>query len=236
MLTRLRGGLRRLRGGDESGVTLVEMLIALVLFSIVIVSVDSSLTVVTERQVQVTNGTQALDNIQGAQEALTRDIESSTAWTTPAVPTSAPSTPVTATWTGSGSGLVFTADLNEALATITVALNTTTHKLTVTCADLNSDSACGGAAGGTQTQASVANIDSSSSITMTTAEVTSTINSVTTNSFFFTDVASTLILDSPSVGAAHVTQTTLSSPSIIPYNVVYACQTAASAEGANGTC
>jgi hypothetical protein len=122
------------------------------------------------------------------------------------------------------------------LATITVALNTTTHKLTVTCADLNSDSACAGPAGGTQTQASVANIDSSSSITMTTDQVTSTVNSVTSSSFFFTGVATTLILDSPSVGASHVSQTTLSSPSIIPYNIVYACQTAASAEGANGSC
>jgi prepilin-type N-terminal cleavage/methylation domain-containing protein len=228
--------VKRLLRRDESGVTLVEMMIALVLFSIVVVSVDSSLTVVQERQVQVTNGTEALDNIQSAQEALTRDIESSTAWTTPAVPTSAPSTPVTATWTGSSSSLVFTADLNEALATITVALNTATHKLTVTCADLNSDSACAGPAGGTHTQASVSNIDSSSSITMTTSAVSSTINSVTTNTFFFTDVASTLILDSPSVGASHVSQTTLSSPSIIPYNVVYACQTAASAEGGNGAC
>jgi Tfp pilus assembly protein PilW len=221
---------------DESGVSLVEMLIAMLLFSLVIVSVDASLTVVQKHSVQVANGTAALDDIQAAQEAITRDIESSTAWTTPAVPTSAPGSPVTVSWTGSTPGLVFTTELNEVLATITIALNTTTHVLTVTCADLNSDSACGGAAGGTQTQASVANIDSSSSFTMTTDEVTSTINSVTTNSFFFTDIASTLVLDSPSVSAANVSKTTLTSPSIIPYNIVYACQTAAAAEGANGSC
>jgi type II secretory pathway component PulJ len=231
---RLRKILWRRR--NESGVSLIEMALGLALFAVVIVSVDSSLTVVQERSVQVTNGLEALDNIQAAQEAITRDIESATAWTTPAVPTSAPSTPVTASWTGTGSGLVFTTELNEALATVTVALNTTTHVLTVTCADLNSDSACAGHAGGTQTQAQVANVDSSSSVTFTTSEVTTTINSVTTNSFFFTSVATTLILDSPSVGAAHVSHTTLTSPSIVPYNIVYACQTATSTEGASGTC
>jgi prepilin-type N-terminal cleavage/methylation domain-containing protein len=229
----MRTRLRKLlwRRSDESGMSLIEMVIGLALFSVVIVSVDSSLTVVQERSVQVTNGIEALDNIQAAQEALTRDIESATAWTTPAVPSSA--TPATVNWS---SGLVFTTELNEALATVTVALNTTTHVLTVTCADLNSDSACAGHAGGTQTQAQVANIDSSSTVVLSTAEVTSTINSVTTNTFYFTSVATTLVLDSPSVTAARVSKTTLTSPSVIPYNIVYACQTAASAEGASGAC
>jgi hypothetical protein len=184
----------------------------------------------------VTNGVEALDSIQVAQETITRDIESSTAWTTPAVPTSAPSSPITVSWTGTGSGLVFTSDLNEALATITIALNTTTHFLTVTCADLNSDKACGGAAGGTETQVQVANIDSSSSFTFTTDQVTTTLNSISSSAFFFTDIASVLTLDSPRVGAPHVSQTTVTSPSIIPYNIVYACQTDAAAEGGNGSC
>jgi len=228
--------LKRFRHRGESGVSLVEMMIALALFSVVIVSVDSSLTVVQERQVQVTNGVEALDNIQIAQETITRDIESSTAWTTRAVPRSAPSSPITVNWTGANSGLVFTTDLNEALATITVALNTTTHMLTITCADLNSDKACGGAAGGTQTQAEVANIDSSSSFTFTTDQVTTTLNSISSNAFFFTDIASVLTLDSPRVGAPRVSKTTITSPSIIPYNIVYACQTDAAAEGGNGSC
>ena len=234
-MTRLfRAVRRRLRSGDESGVSLIEMMIALLLFSLVVVSVDSSLTVVQERSVQVDNSTETLDSIQAAQETITRDIESSTAWTTPAVPSS--TSPVSVTWTGTGSGLVFTTELNEALATITMALNTTTHKFTVTCADVASDAACGGAAGGTQTQVSLANVDSSSSFTLTPAEVTSTINAVTNNYFFYTDVTSSLVVDSPAVGAPRVTKTVLGSPSIIPYNLVYACQTAASAEGSNGTC
>jgi hypothetical protein len=226
--------IRRLRHRDEAGVSLVEMMIGLALFAVVIVSVDSSLTVVQERSVQVVNGTEALDNVQAAQEAITRDIESSMTWTTPAAPTS--TAPVSVTWTGSTPGMVFTAELNEALATITISLNTTTHQFTVTCADQGSDSACGGAAGGTQTQVSLANVDSSTAFTLSPAEVTSTVNGVTANSFFFTDITSTLTVDSPKVGAPRVSKTTLTSPSIIPYNVVYACQTAATAEGANGTC
>jgi prepilin-type N-terminal cleavage/methylation domain-containing protein len=228
--------MARFRSRDQSGVSLVEMMIALALFAIVVVAVDSSLTVVQERQVQVTNGVEALDNIQIAQETITRDIESSTAWTTPAVPTSAPGSPITVSWTGATPGMVFTTKLNEALATITVALNTSTHMLTITCADISSDSACGGAAGGTQTQAAVANIDSSSSFTFTTDQVTTTVDSITSSAFFFTDVASVLTLDSPRVGAPRVSQTTLTSPSIIPYNIVYACQTDAAAEGGNGSC
>ena len=228
--------MKRFKRPDESGVSLVEMMIALALFSIVVVAVDSSLTVVQERQVQVTNGVEALDNIQLAQETITRDIESSTAWTTPAVPTSAPNSPITVSWTGANSGMVFTSELNEALATITVALNTSTHMLTITCADISSDSACGGAAGGTQTQVAVANIDSSSSFTFTTDQVTTTVNSITSSAFFFTDIASVLTLDTPRVGAPHVSQTTVTSPSIIPYNLVYACQTDAAAEGGNGSC
>jgi prepilin-type N-terminal cleavage/methylation domain-containing protein len=227
---------KRFRRRDDSGVSLVEMMIAMALFSLVIVAVDSSLTVVQERQVQVTNGVEALDNIQIAQEAVTRDIESATAWTTPAVPTSAPSSPITVNWTGANSGLVFTSELNEALATITIALNTTTHVLTITCADISSDSACGGAAGGTQTQVAVANVDSSSSFTFTTDQVTTTINAITSSQFFFTDIASVLTLDTPRVGAPRVSKTTLTSPSIIPYNIVYACQTDAAAEGGNGAC
>jgi prepilin-type N-terminal cleavage/methylation domain-containing protein len=221
---------RRLRRRGESGVSLVEMMIAMALLSVVVVAVDSSLSVVQKHQVQVANGTAALDNIQTAQEVITRDIHAATAWTTPAVPTSVPAQPVTA------QTLVFTALLNSASGTVTVALNTTTHVLTVTCADISSDKACGGPAGGTQTQAKVANIDSSSLFTMTTDEVSQTINSVTTHTFFFTSVASTLVVDSPSVGAVNMSQTTLSSPALVTYNIVYGCETSADEEGASGTC
>jgi Tfp pilus assembly protein PilW len=232
MLRRLRA---KLRGGDQSGISLVEMMIALVLFSLVVVAVDSSLTVVQERQVQVTNGVEALDTLQAAEEVITRDISAATSWTTPAVPTSTPGSAITA------QSLVFQASLTNTAGApttnlVTIALNTTTHQLQV-CTNLTlTTSGCGSSVAGVHLQAQVANIDTSSLFTFTTHQVTQTINSVTTNTYFFTSVASTLTLDSPSVGAPRMSQTTLQTPEIVTYNIVYACQTASAAEGASGTC
>jgi prepilin-type N-terminal cleavage/methylation domain-containing protein len=226
----LRRLLARVGGDDESGVSLVEMMIALVIFSLVVVAVDSSLTVVQERQVQVTNGIEALDTLQAAEEVITRDISAATSWTTPAVPTSVPGSPVTA------QSLVFQASLTNVTNLITITLNTATHQLQV-CSNLTlTTSGCGSSVAGVHMQAQVANIDSSSLFTFTTHEVTQTISSVTTNTFFYTSVASTLTLDSPSVGAHRVSQTILQTPEIVSYNIVYACQTASDAEGASGTC
>jgi type II secretory pathway pseudopilin PulG len=214
---------------SESGASLVEMMIALALFSVVIVAVDSSLTVVQKQQVQVTNATAALNNLQIAQEAISTDIHAAVAWTTPAVPTVMPAQPVTATT------LSFTASLNNSTTgTINIALNTSTHVLTVTCS--GSAAACPGSGSGTELQAQVQNIDSASLFTMTTKEVSTTQGAVTTNAFYYTDVASSLILDSPRVGAPHVSKTIVSSPSLEVYNVEYACQLALSGDGASGSC
>jgi prepilin-type N-terminal cleavage/methylation domain-containing protein len=222
--------LLRRRRRDEAGVSLVEMMIALVLFSVVVVAVDSSLTVVQDRQVQVVNTTEALDYLQVAQQAIATDLRAAQTWTTPAVPTSAPSGPTTA------QSLVFTASLNEVTNLITITLNTTTHQLVV-CANLTlTTSGCGSGVSGVKLQALVNNIDSSSLFTLTTSEVSQTINSVTTHTWFYTTGADTLTLDSPSVTAAHVTKTTLTLPTIVMYNAVFSCQTASGAEGASGTC
>jgi hypothetical protein len=224
LITRLR------RGKDEAGVSLIELTIAMALLSVTVVAVDSSLTVVVEHQTQVTNGTEALDNLQVAEEAMTRDMISATAWTAPAVPIAAPASPVTA------QTLVFQASLSNITNLITITLNTTTHQLLV-CSNLTlTTSGCGLSVPGVRLQAQLANIDSSSLFTFATHEVTQVVNSVTTNSFFYTSVASTLTLDSPAVGAPHVSKTTLQTPAIVTYNGVYACQTASSAVGATGAC
>jgi Tfp pilus assembly protein PilW len=218
---------------EESGVSLVEMMIALVLFSLVVVAVDSSLTIVQERQVQVTNGTEGLDMLQVAQEAITTDLHAATSWGwTPVAPaTSGSVTPTPPLF-------LYTASLNGSTA-MGIAL-TTTHQLQV-CSNANttttpvtSSSVCSGSS--IQMQAKVNNVDPSSLITLTTSEVSITNNGLTTNSFFYTSASTTLILDSPSVGAAHVSQTTLTSPTLVIYNGVYACQTALAQAGATGSC
>jgi Tfp pilus assembly protein PilW len=220
--------LRLRRGRGEAGVTLVEMMIAMLLFSAVVVAVDSSLTVVQERQVQVVNGTEALDNLQVAQQAIATDLRAAQTWTTPAAPTAAG--PTTA------QSLVFTASLNTVTNLVTITLNTTTHQLVV-CSNLTlTTSGCGSGVSGVRLQAQVNNIDSSSLFTLTTSEVSQTINSVTTHTWFYTSAADTLTLDSPSVTAAHVSKTTLTLPTLVIYNAVFTCQTASNAEGASGTC
>jgi len=212
---------------DESGVSLVELMVAFLLFAIVVVSVDASITVVQTHQVQVSDQTQALDTLQTAQQAITRDIHAAVTWTTPAVPTSPPGSVTAQT-------LAFTAQLGTGTPSISIALNTSTHILTVTCTGVGCSKVSG--ASTTVTQAQVSNIDSSSLFTFTTKEVSTTVSSVTTNSFFYTQVASTLVLDTPKVGAQHVTKTTLSNPTIVVNNVEYSCQDALSNAGASGSC
>jgi hypothetical protein len=82
----------------------------------------------------------------------------------------------------------------------------------------------------------VSNIDSASLFTLSTSEVSTTLGGTTTNTFFYTSIASSLILDSPRVGAPHVSQTKLASTSLVPYNILFACQTALAGEGATGSC
>jgi Tfp pilus assembly protein PilW len=212
--------------------SLVEVLIASLLFSVIVVVVDASINVVQAHQVQISDRTQALDNLQMAQQAITRDIHAAIStsllpWTTPAVPTSAPSSPITA------QSLTFNANLGGNTPLINISLNTSTHILTIICTGKGCTPSAGA---GTAVKQTVANIDSSSLFTLTTQEVSTTANSATTNAFFFTSVASTLVLDTPRVGAPHLTQTTLSDPNIVTNNIEYSCQNALLNNGATGSC
>jgi Tfp pilus assembly protein PilW len=229
----MRRLMRRVRQRrDESGISLVEMAIALVILSVVVVSVDSSLTVVQERSVQVTNATEAINNLQVAEEAITTDLRASNAWTTPAVPTSAPSGPTSATL------LLFTANLNGPTS-VGIALNTSTHILQV-CTNANTttpvtvSSVCSGS--GIQLQDQISNIDSASVFKLSTSEVSVTLGSVVTNTWFYTSISSLLTLDSPKVGAPRVSQTTLTSPTVVSYDGVFQCQVLLNENQATGSC
>ena len=218
------------RSRDESGISLVEILISSMLLSIVIVSGDASVTVIQARQVQVSDRTQALDYLQTAQQAITKDLHAATTtWTSPAVPTSAPGSPIKST---NPINLNFIADLGGGTPTISISLNTASHVLTITC----TGAGCRSTGTGTVTQAQISNVDSSSGFTFTTQEVSITSAGTTTNTFYFTTVASTLVLDTPRVGAQKVVQTTLSNPNIVTNNVEYACQDALNQAGASGAC
>ena len=184
-----RHRFRRVLHRGESGMTLIEVTLATLLLALVVTPVDIAITVLQRHQVQVNNRTQALDNLQIAQEAITRDIHAANnTWTSPALPTSMPSTAVTAT------SLAFTASLGGGNPTISIALNTSTLALTVTCTGVGCRP--GSSSATAITQAQVQNIDSSSLFTLTTKEVSNGRG----NTFYFTAVSSSLVLDTPKVG------------------------------------
>jgi hypothetical protein len=195
-------------------------MISVVLMSLVITAVDVSITVIQKQSVAVGDRTNALNNIQLAQEAITRDLHAVSTWNTPA-PTS--TTPVTATT------LNFTASLDGQTPTINIALNTTTHALAITCTDASAPTACNG------NNLSIANIDSSTVFTLTASEVTNS-NNTPANAFYFTNISSVVTLDTPSVTAPRKFQTTLTEPNLVPFNILYACQLALQQNGATGSC
>lgn len=215
-------------GRDEAGISLIEVMISSILMLVCIMAVDTTMTVFQAHQVQVNEHTQSLDYLQVAQEAITRDLHAAVTWTTPAVPTSMPSQAVTATT------LAFTASLGGGTPTINIGLNTSTHALTVTCTGVGCRT--GATSSTVVTQAQAQNIDSSSLFTLTTNEVSTINNSVTTNSFYYTDVASNLVLDLPSTTAAHPLKTTIADPDIVVNTVEYSCETALNSTGATGSC
>ena len=210
-------------------ISVIEVMISALLMSICLVTVDASVSIMISHQTQVTQRTEALDSLQIAQQAITRDVHAATdTWTTPALPTSLPSQPVTAT------NLAFTANLEGGTPTINITLSTSTHSLTVTCTGLGCHT--GATSTSVYTQAQIQNVDSSSLFTLTTKEISATNNSVTTNAFYYTAVASNLSVDSPRVGANNAYKTTLADPNIVTNNAEYACQTALGGVGASGSC
>lgn len=210
-------------------ISVIEVMISALLLSICLVTVDASVSIMVSHQTEVAQRTQALDSLQIAQEAITHDIHAATdTWTTPALPTSMPSQAVTAT------SLAFTASLGGGTPTINITLNTSTHTLIVTCTGVGCRARS--SASVAYTQADVTNIDSSSLFTLTTKEVTATNNSVTTNTFYYTTVSSSLALDTPYVGATHAFKTTLADPNVVANNAEYGCQTTLTGIGATGSC
>jgi len=214
---------------DEAGISIVEVMISSLLMAVCFVSVDTSITILQTHQVQINDRTQALDYLQTAQQAISRDVHAATTtWTTPALPTSMPSQPITAT------ALTFTASLGGGTPTINIALNTATHVLTVTCTGVGCRP--GAVATTVVTQAQISNVDSSSLFTLTTAHVSTTNGGVTTNAFYFTSVASRVVVVTPKVGSPQAYTTTLAAPSIVANNAEYACLSALNSTGATGSC
>jgi len=203
-------------------VSLIEVMISVVLMSLVVTVVDVSITVIQKQNVQVTGSTQALNKIQAAQEAITADIHAATTWNSPAPTTTSPVTATT---------LNFTASFNGQTPTVNIAVNTSTHQLSITCTAQSGApaSSCNGIA------LTVSNIDSATGFTLTASEVTNSTNSPA-NAFYYTNISSVVTLDTPSVTAPRRSQTTLTEPNLVPFNILYSCQLVLQQDGATGSC
>lgn len=189
------------RGGEE-GATLVEMAVALAVLMVVIVSVDASVSVVNRLSVGLSSSTQSIDALQVAEEALVQDVHTATAWYASSGCTGGAANPTS-------TPLYFTANLYGATPCVSITLSSGTLTVTRTS---------NGKVIGSVT---VSNLDPSSAITPAAAVVA---GSPATS---YTDrVQVVLTQDSPSPTAPHAVKTTMSDPTVVAFNIEYACEQA----------
>ncbi len=204
------------RAWREDGFTLVELVIAMAIFALVIVSVDASVTVLNGRANGMSQSTQAIDQLQVAEQTIVRDVHAANSWCTP-VPTPLYGCAATPTATPTGApnpDLIFTANLNGATPTIEFKL--------VPGASGSQTLTMSKNAGAPVTLLS--NLDPSSTFTVPNPVQVVAPNGTTYS--YYTSIGVTLTMDSPRVGAPRVTKTTLADNTIEVWNVEYACSAA----------
>jgi len=151
---------------------------------------------------------QAIDQLQMAEQAVVQDVHAAIGWYTSSACTTATATP-------SAGQLFFTARLFGATPCIAITLSSGTLSVS-------------SSSGHTIV---VTNLDPTSYLTPSAAVTTGASN------VFVTRVAVLLTMDSPRVNAPRQVQTTVSDPTVIAFNVEYACQAAwAVSPGRSGQC
>ncbi|MGH9918039.1 MAG: prepilin-type N-terminal cleavage/methylation domain-containing protein [Nitrososphaerales archaeon] len=187
---------------DESGISLVEVAIAMALFAIVIVSVDASVTVLNSRTNNLSQASQGIDQLQLAEQAVVTDLHSAMGFYTQSGCSSANAYAGSPATTLS-SPFYFQSDLDGSQKCITVTLSSSSHTLTVTSGSTNS--------------ISVSNLDpgASISVTCTTTAVDGT--------YYCTNASVHLTMDSPRTGAPHEITTTMADSRIEIWTQEYEC-------------
>jgi prepilin-type N-terminal cleavage/methylation domain-containing protein len=191
--------------GDD-GVTLVELVIAMAIFALVIVSVDSSVTVLNSRANGLSQSAQAIDQLQIAEETIARDVHAANSWCTPpangcAVATSAPTT----------KDLDFTASLNGTTPNIEFKLVTASGSKSLTMSKNFATPVT-----------LLSNLDLSSTFTVQNPPL-KVVAPNGTPYYFYTSIGVTLTMNSPVGTALHATKTTLADTTIVVWNVEFAC-------------
>jgi len=198
--------IRKLRARGEAGVTLVEMLISLVIFSLVIVSVDGSVTMLSSRSNGLSQSSQSINQLQVAEQTLVQAVHAANSWCEPVPIPAYGCVTATAAPNTTANTLTFTATMSGS--------TTTSYQFQITGNSLVMTK------NGT-TSTLVSNLDPSSSKTGFTA-TSVTVGSTT----YWNDISVILTMDSPRVGAAHVTSTTVADSDVEVWNVEYACSIA----------
>jgi len=157
---------------------------------------------INRQSVSMAGSNQAIDDLQVAEESVVQDLHAATSWYSASGCTGATTNPTS-------TPLYFTADLYGATPCIAITLSSGTITVTST------------SGGKTHVQASVSNLDSTSAITPG-----GTVGAGSPAQSFTDRFSVVLTMDSPRPGAPHETQTTVSDPTVIAFNVEFACQAA----------
>ncbi len=70
---------------NEAGLSLIEVLIAMLIMSIVIIVVDTSVGVLNSKSNTLSQSDQAIDQLQVAEQTVVRDVHAATSWCSPPV-------------------------------------------------------------------------------------------------------------------------------------------------------
>jgi Tfp pilus assembly protein PilW len=200
--------------------TLIEVLVAMAIMSLVIVSVDTSVGVLNARSNSMSQSDQAIDQLQTAEQTIVRDIHAATSWCGYNPTSTTPILPCTAFTQAPQAGkLVFNAVLdgsswaNPTSFTVQISGN----QLSVTK--------------GTTTTVLASNLDAGTDPNTGLPYSGFTWQSVTfpaasPNATYYTSIGVTLTKDSPRVGAPRITRTTTADTNVEVWNSVLACQAA----------
>jgi Tfp pilus assembly protein PilV len=202
---------------DEQGVSLVEVLLAMVVFALVIVSVDASVSALSGRSNDLSQSNQAIDQLQVVEQTLVTDLHAASLTNTASPPASGPgfyqssSCSSSAIVTSAGqlslsstNPISFYVNLNGSKPCVGISMSSTSHSLTIAESGSN--------------LMTIYNLDSSSSLTVTCTSAS--------GALYCTSAAVNLTQDTPRVGAPKVRTTTLSDPQVEVWNQEYACEAA----------
>lgn len=201
--------------------SLVEVLVAMLIMSIVIIVVDTSVGVLNSKSNTLSQSDQAIDQLQVAEQTVVRDVHAATSWCSPPVGVT-PSTPCTAfTQTPTSSELKFNAVLDSSTwsspTSFDIKLNTMSDGSEQLAITKNST-----------TTVLASNLDPiNTKFTWNSVPVTTGGQQWT----YYNYIGITLTMDSPRYGAPQVTKTTTADQQVEVWNVEYAC-TAAKGSGA----